>query len=260
MYIYLGDGNVNGAAAYLSGVMLHAGISFDRVDSSASPADDFVSKKYNAYILSDYPRSNFEPGQLEHVRDAVRDGSGLIMLGGWESFHGYLGEYHETVLAEVLPVEMLNEDDRRNYAQPTLIYKRQDHPILAGLPWDHPPFVGGFNEFAAKPNSQTLLSAFCSDVRISKTAPDGSASVPLPDNEFLSFSLTREYPMLVVGTFGKGRTAALATDVAPHWVGGFVDWGKQRVTQKIPGGESIEVGADYARFFSQLVRWTGNEI
>lgn len=260
MYLYLGDGDVTGAAAYLSGVMLHAGIPFDRVDSSASPTDDFVSKKYKAYILSDYPRSNFKPGQLERIRDAVRDGSGLIMLGGWESFHGRLGEYHETVLAEVLPIKMLDRDDRRNYAQPTLIYREQNHPILDGLPWNNPPFVGGFNEFTGKPDSQTLLSAYCSDFRISNIISDELISVPLPNNEILSFSLMKKYPMLVVGTFGKGRTAALATDVAPHWVGGFVDWGKQRITQNIPGGESIEVGMDYARFFSQLVRWTGNEI
>ena len=49
----------------------------------------------------------------------------------------------------------------------------------------------------------------------------------------------------MVGRHGYGRTAALATDVAPHWVGGLVDWGDQRITQKVTE-DSIEVGNWYA--------------
>ena len=60
----------------------------------------------------------------------------------------------------------------------------------------------------------------------------------------------------MVGEHGRGRTAALATDVAPHWVGGLVDWGDQRVVQDVGGG-SIDVGNWYARFFRNLLVWTG---
>ena len=63
-------------------------------------------------------------------------------------------------------------------------------------------------------------------------------------------------PLLIVGRHGAGRTAALATDVAPHWVGGFVDWGDQRIVQEVGGG-MIEVGNWYARFFRNLVAWAG---
>ena len=35
-------------------------------------------------------------------------------------------------------------DDRRNCAQPCLVNKLVDHPILEGLPWDNPPGIGGF--------------------------------------------------------------------------------------------------------------------
>lgn len=266
MYIYLGDDDIRGAAAYLSGVMLHAKIPFERVDSSQSPAADFCSKNYQAYIVSDYPGSNFKPEQLEHIRNAVREGSGLLMLGGWESYHGRLGEYHDTVLTDVLPIKMLETDDRRNFAQPTLIYPEQDHPIFDGQPWDRPPFVGGFNQFTAKPDAKTLLRAVCTDVRIIRdeqkpdiTAETERLTISLPNGDAMLVTLTKCFPMLVVGQYGKGRTAALATDVAPHWVGGFVDWGRERIVQAVHGGESIEVGADYARFFSRLVQWTGGE-
>ena len=45
-------------------------------------------------------------------------------------------------------------------------------------------------------------------------------------------------------------------DVAPHWVGGFVDWGLPRVTAEAKGGNAIEVGHDYAKFWKQLLQWT----
>ena len=62
-------------------------------------------------------------------------------------------------------------------------------------------------------------------------------------------------PLLIVGRHGRGRTAALATDVAPHWVGGLVDRGQQRVVQDVPGGFTIDVGDCYARFFRNLLVW-----
>jgi hypothetical protein len=62
-----------------------------------------------------------------------------------------------------------------------------------------------------------------------------------------------------VGQWEKGRTAALLTDVAPHWVGPFVDWGRPRVAAQAPEANAIEVGGDYAQFFRQLLEWTAGE-
>jgi len=44
--------------------------------------------------------------------------------------------------------------------------------------------------------------------------------------------------------------------VASHWVGGFVDWGDRRITQDVAGG-LVEIGNWYARFFRNLLVWTG---
>ena len=64
--------------------------------------------------------------------------------------------------------------------------------------------------------------------------------------------------MLVLGAADRGRTAALMTDLAPHWVGGFVDWGDgERVTAQAPGSWQIEVGNLYAQFVANLLAWTG---
>ena len=244
MFLYFGDDDMSRAAAYLCGIMAQAGIPFERVDSTQSPSEAMLQVSYNAYILSDYPRERFLPGQLEKICNAVNNGAGLVMFGGWESYHGLLGEYHDTVLAEVLPVTMLQEDDRRNFSQGVLLSPVQPHPILDNLPWEMPPLVGGLNEFTIKPEAKVLLNGLPLSIR----ANEGRFDFGLD---------TKSYPILVVGEYGRGRTAALATDVAPHWVGGLVDWGQQRSTQQLPNGGFVEIGNDYAKFFAQLLRWVG---
>ena len=237
MILYLGDDTIHGAAAYLCGVMKHYRIPFERVDSGTSPK---TLSGYDGYVLSDYPAAGFKPGQMEELCDLVATGSGLAMFGGWESFHGRLGEYHESPLAEVLPVVMQNTDDRRNFSQPVMVQPCREHPILDDLPWHAPPFIGGFNRFEPKTDATVLLESVRFDVQL--------AEAPV-------FTELERSPLLVVGKYGKGNVAALATDVAPHWVGGWVDWGTERITQQTIDDEFIEVGNDYAKFFAQLVRW-----
>ena len=239
---YLGDDDLGGAAIYLAGIMAHFGMAFDHVQSTDSPGDEFSARQYRLYVISDYPAKRFQPGQMEHIAQSVRQGSGLAMFGGWESFCGRLGEYNRSPLADVLPVEMADADDRRNHAQPCLIKKTADHAILDGIPWQTPPGIGGFNAFRAKPDAAALLRSVRFSVRC--------------DGDDFSFTPGDEAPLLVVGRHGEGRTAALATDVAPHWVGGFVDWGNARVVQDVGEG-FIDVGNWYAQFFHQLLSWTG---
>ena len=242
---YLGDGSLGGAASYLAAIMLHHGLDFDHIRSDEGPRADFMADPYALYVVSDYPASRFGAAAMSFVADYVRQGSGLLMLGGWESFFGRAGEYHQSPLADVLPVAMQATDDRRNCAQPCLIHQVAEHPILEALPWDQPPGIGGFNVVTAKPGAETLLT--CVEFSVRRTETSGFA-----------FTRGRGWPLLVVGRHGRGRTAALATDVAPHWVGGLVDWGDRRMVQDV-AGERVEVGNWYATFFRNLLVWTGND-
>lgn len=239
---YLGDDHLAGAAAYLAGILLHYGLPFDHVRSDQSPPEGFEREPYALYVVSDYPAARFGAASMAHVVSRVAQGAGLVMLGGWESFHGRLGQYHRSPLADVLPVVMQQGDDRRNYAQPCLINQVADHPILDGLPWDTPPGIGGCNAFGPKPDARTLLTAAPFSVR--------------RNGDAFQFDRGEQSPLLVIGRHGRGRTAALATDVAPHWVGGLVDWGDRRITQTVADG-CIEVGNWYAAFFRNLLVWTG---
>jgi hypothetical protein len=239
---YLGDGRLSGAAGYLAAIMQQHGLPFEHVPSDEPPAAAFCRRRYALYVVSDYPAARFGAAAMAHVAGRVAQGAGLVMLGGWESYFGRSGEYHQSPLANVLPVVMQLADDRCNYAQPCLVHKVADHPILKSLPWDAPPGIGGRNLVAPKPAARTILTAVEFLVR----------------QEQGKFQFVRgvESPLLVLGRHGRGRTAALATDVAPHWVGGFVDWGDRRVTQNV-AGELVEVGNWYALFFRNLLAWTG---
>ncbi|NLF31304.1 MAG: hypothetical protein GX591_10510 [Planctomycetes bacterium] len=240
--LYAGDTTLTTAAAYLGAVMTRAGLGFDYLASDEPIAPRLAGRDYGLYILSDYPVNNIRPADAGAIVAAVRAGAGLLMIGGWESFHGLAGGYDRSALAEVLPVTMLDADDRVNCATPCVIEPAAAHPIIDGLPWGTPPTIGGYNRVAARDGAETVLNARHLDVTVRAGR--------------YRFAVAEGAPLLVVGACGRGRTAALATDVAPHWVGGFVDWGAPRVAAQAPGGGEVEVGCHYAEFFTRLVRWT----
>jgi uncharacterized membrane protein len=240
--LYVGDTALREAASYLAGVLQHFGVEFDYV-ASDRPFPELEMGEYRGVILSDYPSKNFGSGELDKLADHVREGMGLLMIGGWESFSGAGGDYGQTVLKEVLPVEMASGDDRVNCAQPCLVELRIQHPTVAGLPFDRLcPGVGGYNRVSAKSGALEVLSA--QPFRVEHDAA-GYRFVPADKD-----------PLLVIGEYGRGRVTAFASDVAPHWVGGLVDWGDGRVSACGPGANPIEVGNWYARFFHQIVSWT----
>ncbi len=164
--------------------------------------------KYGLVILSDverdvlllYPERERAPmgrDRLRSIRDYVRQGGALLMLGGWSSFTGRLaiGMYHETPVEEALPVDCLPVTDDRVEA-PEGVYVTAlvpDHPIMRDIPWNECPMLLGYNRVQMK---------------------DGAAR--LAD--------VAEDPLLAVWDFGKGRAMAFASDCAPHWATAFVTW------------------------------------
>ncbi len=240
--VYAGDTSPATAAAYLAGVMTHAGLEFAYVPSDAPLGPEIGGAEITLYIISDYPVKNLGERDFHRILSDVQAGAGLLMIGGWESFHGAAGEYAGSPLAEALPVEMARRDDRVNCPQPCLVEKLRDHPILAGLPFDRPPCIGGYNRLRPKPDATVILAARHVAVETKKAGG-------------FAFTEGASAPLLVLGRFGRGRTAAYAGDVAPHWVGGFVDWGDERVSAQAPGADGVEVGSHYAEFFTRLVRW-----
>ena len=180
---------------------------------------------YDVVILSDigsntlllhpdtWIRSQRTPNRLRLIRDYVAAGGGLLMAGGYYSFQGINGgaRYRGTPVADVLPVEILPYDDRVEVPEGyTPVVKDAGHPIVAGFPADWPVLLG-FNEVKAKPDA-TLVATVSQDYG--------------------------EKPLLVAGSYGKGRSVAWTSDIGPHWLPNeFVDW------------------EGYARLWRQSLNW-----
>ncbi len=258
--LYCGDTNLEGAASYLAGLMTHFGWAFDYVPSHVPMTREMIERPHSLLILSDYPATQFDDELQQIALHQVEQGMGLLMIGGWESFRGLGGDWDVAPLAKALPVDMARYDDRTNFSQPTVLTESDRYPsndesndgfqvqqqILGGLPWrESPPTIGGLNKVTAKQMAWPLLDAvsfrFWYDEEAEQWETDDGVT----------------YPALVADKHRLGRTAAFMSDVAPHWVGGFVDWGSERVKAQAVGASAIEVGSYYAQFWKQLLSWVG---
>lgn len=237
--LYLGDTALDRQASYLAAVMAHGRIPFSYVPSHQPLPSSLLNRHWSCMILSDYPSRNLSKKQIQTIIEKVAAGAGLLMIGGWGSFTGTNGRYRKTPLAKALPVIMGVKDDRVNTSNPCLIIKKNNHPILKGFPLSSKlPCVAGFQRLKTRPGATEILS-----IKVFEANHNG-------------FSLKAEFPLLVLGQYGKGRTAAFASDAAPHWVGGLVDWGRRRVIAQARGGQKIEMGDCYARLFKNIINFT----
>lgn len=155
-------------------------------------------EKYDSIVISDIGSNTFLlqnktfyemeiiPDSLELIRQYVENGGGLLMIGGYLSFMGIEGKanYKNTVLADVLPIEMLDRDDRVEKPSGCSPENIIEHRMLDGIT-EWPKFLG-YNRFTAKKDAITLVNI-------------------------------EEDPLLVIGEYGHGKTAAFASDCAPHW-------------------------------------------
>lgn len=243
--LYLGDTSLQTAASYLAGCLQHAGRAFDYIPSQQPLRLRDVDTPHQLYILSDYPSVMLADEIQQRVLEHLRQGSNLLMIGGWESFHGQGGGWDRTPLAEVIPAKIQPTDDRQNCDSPVFMRPHSAHPITANLPWlERTPVIGGYNKVAASPEAQVLLTAERYRAQFSK--------------ETYELSLLSSDPLLIVSEHEQSRCTLLMTDLAPHWVGPFVDWGDERIAACEPGSEPIEIGSLYLKFVTQLIHWAGH--
>lgn len=178
-------------------------------------------EQFDAVILSDiganslllsprvFAEGKTAPNRLHLLRDWVRDGGALLMAGGYLSFQGFQAKanYAGTAIEEVLPVSMFRWDDRVETPEGTHGQVLAPmHPIVADLDEHWPPLLG-YQQLVAKPGAEVL-------VRVG------------------------DDPLLTVWEYGRGRAAAYASDISPHWASAeFMAW------------------HGYSQLFNGLVNW-----
>lgn len=165
--------------------------------------------KYDAIILSDIGSNSFyltnhvflegkpQINYIQMMKDFVLSGGGLLMVGGYMSFTGIdaKARFKNTPLNDVLPIEMLDYDDRIENSS-GIIPKTtsKDHPIMSGIDEAWKPFLG-YNKLQAKKSCPVIATIGEDDV------------------------------FIAAGEFGKGRSAAFASDCATHWgTVEFMEW------------------------------------
>ncbi len=169
---------------------------------------------YDAIMLSDIGANSFllppevwlhsrtVPNRLKLIKAWTEQGGGLLMVGGYLSFQGIDGKarWRRTAVEDALPVTCLPYDDRVEVPEgfvPDVL--RPDHPVMQGLQGDWPLLLG-VNEVVVRARA---------DVEVLARLPEDQGG----------------HPLLVLGTFGAGRTAAWTSDIAPHWLSpAFCAW------------------------------------
>jgi uncharacterized membrane protein len=175
---------------------------------SGFPVEDRDLQRYAAVILSDvgsnslllnpesFVRANATANRLELLAAYVANGGAFAMIGGYMSYAGIDGKarYGGIAVERILPNRISATDDRVELPQgskPEVV--RASHAVVRGLPIRWPALLG-YNRLTAKDEGEVLVCC------------GGD-------------------PFVVVGTWGRGRTMAFASDCGPHWAPpAFLDW------------------------------------
>lgn len=189
----------------------------------ADLADLFEPGKFDIYVIGDLDSTALGDRQLSQLAETVSSGAGLIMLGGYHSFGS--GGYANSPLDAALPIQLdpskrrtvgaIDQDTGDQIDGPLTIRLARRHPItdIGGddLPtfWQQLPALAGANRLSGPkvaPGVQVLLET------------------------------DQGNPLLVIGGYGRGRTAAVGFDSTWRW------W---------RGGEKDA----HRRFWRQLILW-----
>ncbi len=250
--LYCGDHALDDAARYMAGVLRSAGLGFDYVPSDRRWTRAQAGKNYSLYVLSDYPSRYLGTEHAKRIAERVRNGAGLLMIGGWGSFTGVDGFYGRTALADILPVQCLPSDDRCQGAAAyriAPISRSATHPSSKSE-FDHfflssAPTLAGYNKTLLKPGADEIL-------RIEMLRFDAPSK--RAESRVQKAHIMASDPLLAAWKVGHGRAVAYCSDLAPHWSGGLVDWGKRRIKLKAAPGIHAEVGENFVRFTKELIR------
>jgi uncharacterized membrane protein len=160
--------------------------------------------KFDIYIIGDLDANALGKEQLGELADAVSDGAGLVTLGGFQTYGA--GGYADSGLTDVIPLRMdparrksidaetANRTDQRTDAISIQLVRR--HPITD---------LGGDDPAQAWKQLPNLVGA--NRLIGPKVAPGVEVLLETSDQQ----------PLLVIGQYGRGRTAALAFDSTWRW-------------------------------------------
>ncbi len=163
------------------------------------------------------------PLYVRGMRDYIREGGALAMIGGENSFGE--GHYERTELQDALPVEPTGQPPSTEPFRARLTPEGRRHPVAAVAPsaeasdktWADLPELDGVQITRAKPGARVLL-----------------------DHPFLTAE-GANVPVVALGEYGRGRVMAILSDSTWSWsFGAAASGGTPRA---------------YDRFWNNAIRW-----
>jgi uncharacterized membrane protein len=191
---------------------------------AAIPNDQATIDKFDVFIFGDIDSSYIRPEQQEMFVKRVRNGAGLVMLGGYHSLGP--GGYGGTPLGNVLPVTVGGREIGQ-ITEPFLPVLTPDgvhHPIFAN--------IAGFFGTAQNPPKIAGLPQLEGCTRVERAKPGASVLALCP--------VDGSTPLLAVQPLDRGRTAVFGGDTTRRW-------------QQAPRAMNME--SPFLRFWGQTVRW-----
>lgn len=196
------------------------GLSFDAIPSDAASIDTF-----NVFIIGDLDVSYLRPAVQELIVRRIREGAGLVMLGGYHSLGP--GGYEGTPLGDVLPV-FLGDREIGQMTDPFLPRLTPDgthHPIFANI-GDFFPSEQGPARIEGLPNLDGCT-------RVQGRRPGATVLARVMDAGVAM-------PVLTVQPVDLGRTAVFCGDTTRQWQ---------------QGPRALDQESPFLRFWGQMVRW-----
>ncbi len=211
-------------------------------------------RKFDVVIIGDLDASFLNPKQQTDIEQAVGDGTGLLMIGGQNSFGP--GNYQNTPIEKALPVFVngLDAGQEKTEFVPRITDEGQTHPTMEGLG----SWFGGGRQQAAGSGQQEQVGSGKDQAGVNNSAlsTQHSALPPLRGNvvvgkpksgaQVLLVHPGRPGPdgggqiILAVQPYGQGRSAAFTADTTYLWYLPLRGLGQD---------------SPYNRFWGQLVRW-----
>jgi uncharacterized membrane protein/ribosomal protein S18 acetylase RimI-like enzyme len=178
----------------------------------SNPMDHKPLENYNLLILDELHQArSLSMDQMMEISRYVEKGGNFLMFGGWESCQGHNawfgGLYKGTPVEEIVPVKFLQEfdnyetrslaDDEKRIIEPfKMKCVEPDHPIMQGIDWESVPLINGYNKCdSVKEHGKILL--------VNEKTND---------------------PILVIGEYGRGRTAIFLSCYGRGWAYELIKW------------------------------------
>jgi uncharacterized membrane protein len=198
--------------SFLKAALEESGYGVDIIENHVAPVQfpDTAEalSQYSTIILSDigantlllHPKTWLQSARsankLHAIAEYVKNGGGLIMVGGYLTFTGIeaKGCWKDTVVEECLPVRLMATDDRSEHPEGIVgEVVNASHPVLAGVDGQLPALLG-YNRTSLAPGAELLATV-------------------------------GGHPLVAVTESGKGRSAVFTSDCSPHWCPTeFVNW------------------------------------